>query len=453
MKRNCKKVQIYYNPDSAGKHIGAGDVVREHKPMCAFCFSSTPVLFSPGCACRSDDGRDEKIRHVHCAVRAITFHVESMLDAAIRQDRLDQLPEGTFAHAWAYCRICKQAFTGEFALELARSFIAWSRAIDDDLHVSARVLYATLLYKNGKYDECTSTLLPLQTEFISNENHIVTDALLTCCEVESGISVGVETRLRQIHTDARERLGDESPVTLVVAQSLSVALFKLGRLEESLPIAQLVHSTRRRVHGDDDPVTLKSGHHLGSVLFAVGRHADADTLLTDVYTRTNRTFGPHNLKTLSVLDALSDLVHVKRRFDEAEDMRRRIYDGLRLVFPADHSECIEARLKLAMTLHAQDKLSECMLVLTECGALARFADIVAEMRTRAAHAFPIGTRVTVRSMCSSPQYNNANGTVIRFDSRKVRYGIRLASGKMISIKFESVVLFVEPSVKPGLSKS
>lgn len=469
MKRTCHRHRACHNYDStdsarthalrlagardsrAGALFGAGDDPDERHspatpPTCILCYESTPVLLRPGCACRSDGGRDnsnDHVLHLHCAVRAITVHVDSLLESATRQHRLDDLPAGTFADAWAYCRVCHQQFTGDLAIALAQSFVAWSDAIDYDLHISARVQYATVLYQHGRDDECTATLLPLRDEFVSEENGIVIEAYLASCDTHrsSAARDGDERRLRAIHADARRRLGDESPVTLMLAQDLSVALLRLGRLDESVALAALVHSTQQRRRGAADPTTLSAAHQLGRALVATGRHTDAHTVLTDVYARTVRTFGPHHPRTLGVVESLSELAERRHRFDDAEVMRRRVYAGLRSAHPTDHPACVEARRALAMTLHAQDKLSECMSVLAECeedGLVVRCADLVEEMRRRAARAYPTGTRVSVHSLSSESPYDNASGTVVRFDRRKIRYGVRFADGQTISIRFECV---------------
>ena len=55
----------------------------------------------------------------------------------------------------------------------------------------------------------------------------------------------------------------------------------------------------------------------------------------------------------------------------------------------------------------------------------------------------IGTRVRARGLVSAPQHNGCSGVVSSFDGSKQRYGVRLACGKVLSLRPACVLQMAE----------
>ena len=55
----------------------------------------------------------------------------------------------------------------------------------------------------------------------------------------------------------------------------------------------------------------------------------------------------------------------------------------------------------------------------------------------------MGTRVQARGLVNAPQHNGCRGVVTSFDGSKQRYGVRLDSGKVLSLRPACVLQMVE----------
>jgi len=273
---------------------------------------------------------------------------------------------------------------------------------------------------------------------VTPSQHVRIEAYLACCVARTGRPVAAEAMLRPIHAEARARCGDEADVTLMVAHSMSNVLHELGRHDESAAILQLVYDARRRRYGDADATTLDAGYDLACAWSAIGRHVESTRRLHEVYERTVRLFGPDHAKTVRVLEALARGAYEAQRWDDAESWQRRVCATLAHRFPPTDARCVDAQSNLAAVLHAQEKLSACMAVLRAANLVDRCLAHVVAMRRTATTRFPIGTRVVIEGLVSSPQYNGCVGTVVQFDDATLRYGVRLShdGGVHVRLAFE-----------------
>ena len=165
---------------------------------------SSHRLLHGGCGCRGGSG----IGHVACVAQAAQETNERM---------------------WHFCPTCKQKWTGEMALGLARARVASLASLPEgDLE--------RLDASNG-----------------------LTQALRMMGECAEALSLGVATLAA-----ARRALGDEHWVTLFAMGVLAAVHAVMGNPALALALQTEALAVRRRVYGDDDPNTMYATNNLAA---------------------------------------------------------------------------------------------------------------------------------------------------------------------------------------------
>ena len=102
----------------------------------------------------------------------------------------------------------------------------------------------------------------------------------------------------EVQLATQQRLGSSEEQILVTRSNLSVGLFNLGRLEESVAIQREVYAREKKLFGPTHWKTLNSGNGIVCALFKQGHYAAAKTLSRKLIPQCRRALGPEDDVTL-----------------------------------------------------------------------------------------------------------------------------------------------------------
>lgn len=382
----------------------------------------------PGCACRGD--HNGHVRHVHCAALEIATHLrlrgESPVDSSECKVELD---------AWRACRICKQAFTGEFAIELAREYVRMSTA-DPDAHISARIHYASILLENERYADSEVVLRLVRSETLTEVVRRNVESHLAGCMCQTGRYSDAEPIQRSLLEWARAHHGDDAPTTLAAANNLAISLFHLARYDDSIALLRLVHDSAVRTHGPMHANALSVGINLGKFLLLCRRFTDAEPILRTAYGHAKTVFGGGSLTALRVLREWSASLAWQGRLHDAEVSLRVACEGLADLPDGGgavvRSEMMDAHVELAEAMCQQSRFAECARLLASISTradqpaiCAKHAEMTSRVHRLALASFQIGTAVTIGGLVSFPHYNGETGRIIQFIPSTNRFVVNL----------------------------
>ena len=212
---------------------------------------SSQRLLHGGCACRGGSG----FAHVACIAKA----------AQEMNTRM-----------WQHCPTCKQMWTGQMELQLARARVASLASRpegDEDRLTASSGLMQALLRTTGDYAEA--------------------------------LSLGVATL-----TTARGALGDEHQVTLGSMVILAAVHGLMDNPSLALPLEVEALAVARRVIGNDHGNTMTIAINLARTHMEMGNYDTALLLMTENLERTRRLMGDDSARALHSMTDLAEL-HVK----------------------------------------------------------------------------------------------------------------------------------------------
>ena len=407
--------------------------------ICAICYDDTIVDDTlpehTGCACRG--APNDHMRHVACSEKEITTFLKRK---AVSREEIT-----ASTVAWRACRICKQDFTGEFAIALAKRYVSWSVGYTD-LNIAARMHYASTLLQNDKYNESEECFSRLKPDCVSADDHFIVDAHIAGLLCKIGRHVESEVMQRILLDRARLMYGDDDNITMTAANNLAVSLYMRDKIEEAAVIMRLVYDTEVRVRGPLDAHTLTTGANLGQALLACKKYEEAERITHDVFVKTRTVFGTGSLRTLRIQSKLCTALYEQRRLDEAEAHLRTVCDGLAILPDVDPHEWMGASVALAETLCAQMRFGQCMKVLNQIpisqsapDELVKRTDVMCRiMRVLATNRFKMGTNVTMHGLVSHPHYNGVRGCVVGLEPSTLRFDVKLSCGRSIRATFEKI---------------
>ena len=326
------------------------------------------------------------------------------------------------------CFLCKQEFTGPFAVGLARKILD-STPATSSMYTFAIISHAAELFKLGLYAECERELRraeQLGAPFATIESQ------LGLCFAKTGRLIEAETMQRS--SLARARVHGESNIAATTnAHNLAATLVLMGRHAEAVDLFRLVYKTDTDQLGPLDSATLEAGAGLGESLLRMNAYREAVEVLGPVYERTRRVFGDTGSIIVGANYA-SALYHTDA-LQQAEAVQRGVCAALkRLGEPAK-----EANLSLAMMLCSQKRLSDAMALIRAEHPDSDFGSVTELVTRMRARALPVGSPVTVTGLVSHPNFNECRAVVVDFDGLAFRYRLRLPDGKLIRVRFECAV--------------
>jgi tetratricopeptide (TPR) repeat protein len=277
-------------------------------PACWICYecafvaeagthSAGPLLRA--CACR---GPDASFSHLPCLIKYAGAN-----DTA------------SGGKSWRHCPTCKQDYTGELQLGLARGHweLVRGRAAEDAELSQATGDLATALQGAGDFDGA----LPLAEEVLAVARRIHGDDhpdTLTYINNLANLhsDMGNHDLALPLYTEAlagsRRLLGDEDPAgTLVGISNLASVHSHMGNNDLALPLCKEALAEHRRVLGNAHPDTLTCIHNMALVRDRMGEHVAAATLLREALAGRRRVLGedhPHTQATISWMDRNEEIL-------------------------------------------------------------------------------------------------------------------------------------------------
>lgn len=247
-----------------------------------------------GCACR---GTDAGFAHLSCLVEAATKHDEEV---------------------WRSCPTCKQHFTGDVRLGLARARWELHRTQPDDdwQRLNATDSLASALI------ECAGDhtgALPLFKEVLDvsrrvdgddDVNTLVSMNNLASLHQKMGNSELARPLFDEALEAQRRTLGEEAPDTLRTLSNLSMLHLRTENFSLALPLAEKVLEGRRRTLGKEHADTLASIQNLGLLRWHMAHGEYVSFHKADAHV------GPWDLKELESAASL---------LEEAKKLRCRVF--------------------------------------------------------------------------------------------------------------------------------
>lgn len=291
---------------------------------CWVCCEGEEVgaLTAQGCACRGSAGK----AHIMCIVKAATHH-----GSTDPEERLS---------TWLKCPTCKQQFTGEMQLELARA--RWREfeglPFQNERHwctnpgatdrMGAASGLATALeeclqdYAGGLQLHKEAQAMSRQLDRIGGETGEGINTLMTTGNIATA-------HMRMDNYDAslaifldvlpkvKSKLGDDDPLAVAFTNNLATVYSCLGNNSAARILREEALARRRRALGNDDVLTMKAVASLGNVVFDIGDYYTAFALLEEASASYKRVLGPDHPDTLEAHNKLDQ----RRERAQAEGMR------------------------------------------------------------------------------------------------------------------------------------
>jgi hypothetical protein len=212
----------------------------DEEVLCSRSSSSSSKLMR-GCACR---GPDAGFAHLSCLVKAAEHDQDT----------------------WDRCPTCRQDFTGEVRLEMARA--RWERAQTQNL--------------------------PSEDWERLNAADRFAQALLVC----SGDQKGALPLFEEVLAVSRRVDGDDDVNTLVSMNNLASLHQKMGNHELALPLFIEALAAQRRTLGKDSPDTLRTVCNLAMLHLRTENFSLSLPLVEESLAARQRTLGPRHVDTL-----------------------------------------------------------------------------------------------------------------------------------------------------------
>eukprot|EP00933_Yihiella_yeosuensis_P001199 TRINITY_DN101956_c0_g1_i1.p1 TRINITY_DN101956_c0_g1~~TRINITY_DN101956_c0_g1_i1.p1 ORF type:complete len:297 (-),score=59.82 TRINITY_DN101956_c0_g1_i1:304-1194(-) len=243
--------------------------------ICWICCEASEELLSTGCACRGSAG----LAHVSCLVEAARHDVDR----------------------WTLCPTCKQDFTGEMEVALARA--RWELVQDRPPEDAERLFVAnnlavTLQESVGDYEGALKLLeevLSVRRNMLGDEHPDTLDSItnLALQHTEMGnYPVALKLSEEVVATMRAAEAEEDLDETFAHAIGCLAAVHNLmGNHELAKPLHEEALEMRQQLLGEGHLDTLNSMHGLGQCFVGLGEHEEGLALLERVATSSKRILG------------------------------------------------------------------------------------------------------------------------------------------------------------------
>src|SRR5205085_3704347 len=162
-----------------------------------------------------------------------------------------------------------------------------------------------------------------------------------------------DTKLRTVLDQAAARIGGRFAGQPLVEAALRLtvgdAYRSLGEYDIAQPHLERAWELRRRLLGDGHAETLAAQRALAALRLRQGRPADAEALLAQALRHCRQELGEEHPETLRVMQLLAEVsYHYLARYDQAEELLRRLLAVHGRVSGADHADTLTAHYGLGV---------------------------------------------------------------------------------------------------------
>jgi tetratricopeptide (TPR) repeat protein len=117
-------------------------------------------------------------------------------------------------------------------------------------------------------------------------------------------------------------------------------LFKRGKYQEAIPIAEKAAKLAKRVYSPQHTYTARSLNNLGVLYQATGQYAKAERLLQQALRIRQKVLGPENPDTAASLNNLGDLYREMGEYAKAEPLYQEALRIWQKVLGPEHRETV-----------------------------------------------------------------------------------------------------------------
>lgn len=195
---------------------------------------------------------------------------------------------------------------------------------------------------------------------------------LGICYAEAGLVQEAFTLHQATWQRRRERLGDNHRLTLRSMTNVANCLEKLGRTQEALDLHQQALQQRTQAFGANDPEVIWSKFNVANCLQKLGHVENAAVIyeeLARVQIASADSESPEKIENLK--SNLATNYARRGRHDEALRLRQSLLSDRMTRLGADHPQTLEAQMSVGSSLLALGRYAEAVKLLAETLAVQR----------------------------------------------------------------------------------
>ena len=163
----------------------------------------------------------------------------------------------------------------------------------------------------------------------------------------------------------RQLLGQDHLETLVTQNNLGGAYFMMQRISDAeKQWRQCLEGRLKRLKADHTDV-MESRFNLARALMEQRRFAEAEPLVEGNVQAACRRYAPDSVEALLQLLLQARFYERQFRYADGEPNRRRVIEGFRKIYGADHNRVFTQQYELAVNLYFQGKVAEAVDILSE----------------------------------------------------------------------------------------
>ena len=143
---------------------------------------------------------------------------------------------------------------------------------------------------------------------------------------------------------AQTAIGDENPAAL---QSQILGLYRAGRYNEAIPLAEKLVATVKRLSGDENRAAATSLNILGVLYQAIGAYTKAEPLLKEALEINEKVLGREDRGTAESLNNLAELYQAMGDYPKAEPLLKEALEIYQHVLGREHPDTATSLNNLA----------------------------------------------------------------------------------------------------------
>jgi non-specific serine/threonine protein kinase/serine/threonine-protein kinase len=177
-----------------------------------------------------------------------------------------------------------------------------------------------------------------------------------------GLYDRAEPHLRRALDLRRQRLGENSPDTLVSVTDLALLLNDRGQGPEAAAMLRDNLAAQERAAGPDSPDTLRTASALAWVLRDQGKSEEAEALFRRVLDGNRRATGPDSARSVKAMTELAMVLIDARKLEPAEKFLDTAVDAGRRVLGERHPDFLYTLNTRGWLLYNQEKYNDAAAV-------------------------------------------------------------------------------------------
>ncbi len=189
----------------------------------------------------------------------------------------------------------------------------------------------------------------------------VANALVTMAQIrrEQGREAEAASLLREALKLRRDLLGDRHDLTTEAMLELAAVIQQSGSYSEAESLTREALAARIARHGPDHELVAEGIAALALIVWNAGGDLhQSETLFREALAMGERLWGPEDPRLEGTLIALSALLPLVDKADEAEVLARRALEMWRRIYGDDHPQTIHQYSNVARALDAQGRRAE-----------------------------------------------------------------------------------------------